>query len=321
MALRARTVTRAGLSLLPVNLFLEPEHQPFLLEGGRPSALLVHGFGGTPAEMRAIGETLHQDGWTVQALLLPGFGSDIATLTDRRYAEWIDSITVAAEALRKAGNGPLLLVGYSLGATLSIVVCEALHPPPDGMALLAPFWWKDRLWLRVLAPVLRPLLSSGMRPFRRADLRDPKMRQGIAKFLPGADLEDPNTQQALRDFRVPISLIEEIIGVSRLAYERAGTVVSPVLVVQGRRDEVVRVPLTQKLIGRFSGAVEYVEVDSGHDLTQPSNPAWPTVRAAVLGFARALPGGPVAGFPGADDPPDSKTPKKLGIIPGVQRES
>jgi len=321
MSLHARAVARAGLSLLPVNLFIEPEHQPFLLEGGRPAALLVHGFGGTPAEMHAIGETLHQAGWTVQALLLPGFGSDITTLPDRRYTEWIDSITEAAGALREAGKRPLLIVGYSLGATLSIVVCEALHPQPDGMVLLAPFWWQERLWLRVLAPALRPLLSSGMRPFRRADLSDPKLRQGMAKFLPGADLEDPDTQQALRDFRVPISLIEEIIGVSRLAYERASAVVSPVLVVQGTRDEVVRVPLTQKLIERFSGAAEYVEVDSGHDLTQPSNPAWPTVSAAVLRFAGGLPGRSVLGYGGSDDTLDSQRQKELGITSGLQLES
>jgi carboxylesterase len=321
MALHARAVTRAGLSLLPVNLFLEPEHQPFLLEGGKPATLLVHGFGGTPAEMSAIGKTLNQAGWTVQALLLPGFGSEIATLPDRRYAEWIDSITGAAGALREAGNGPLLVVGYSLGATLSIVVCEALQQQPDGMVLLAPFWWQERPWLRVLAPALRPLLSSSMRPFRRADLSDPKLRQSMAKFLPGADLEDPNTQQALRDFRVPISLIEEIIGVSRLAYERASAVVSPVLVVQGRRDEVVRVPLTQKLMGRFSGAVEYVEVDSGHNLTQPSNPAWPTVSAAVVQFAEGLLGRSVLGYGGAEDTFDSQMPKKLGKISMVQLES
>jgi hypothetical protein len=65
----ARTPTKAGLSLLPVNLFIEPEHKPFLLEGSsrRP---LIHGFGGTPAESPSANVDRQADR---QALLLPGF--------------------------------------------------------------------------------------------------------------------------------------------------------------------------------------------------------------------------------------------------------
>ena len=63
-----------------------PEHETFTLPGGRPAALLLHGFLGTPAEMRGLGEALHEQGWTVYAPLLPGFGSDIETLTDAALA-------------------------------------------------------------------------------------------------------------------------------------------------------------------------------------------------------------------------------------------
>jgi carboxylesterase len=279
-------LTEVQLSL--ENLFTEPEHRPYISEGGRPAALLVHGFVGTPAEMRAIGEALLGSGWTVQALLLPGFGSDLASLPDRRNDEWLDCIGEAVRGLRQAGKGPLLVVGYSLGATLSIIAGGALQPQPDGLVLLAPFWWQDRLLLRLFAPVIRPFLKGGIQPFRRADLRDQRVQQSLAKFLPGADLNHPDVQRALRDFRVPLSLVEQVIGVSRLAYERAGAVASPVLVVQGQRDEVVRTPLTRKLLRRFSGPVEYLEVDSGHELTRPSDPAWPAVSDAILRFADGL---------------------------------
>jgi alpha-beta hydrolase superfamily lysophospholipase len=62
--------------------FQGPEHLPFLWPGGQPAALLVHGFPGTPAEMRPLGEALHQAGWTAQGILLPGFA---LRGLDRRY--------------------------------------------------------------------------------------------------------------------------------------------------------------------------------------------------------------------------------------------
>jgi pimeloyl-ACP methyl ester carboxylesterase len=62
----------------------------------------------------------------------------------------------------------------------------------------------------------------------------------------------------------------------------------PTLVVQGTRDSVVRAAQTQKLLRRFPNRVQYVEVDSEHDLTLAENPVWPQVEAAVVGFARVL---------------------------------
>lgn len=38
----------------PPPLFEQPEHRPFLWEDGLPGALLVHGFPGTPVEVRSL---------------------------------------------------------------------------------------------------------------------------------------------------------------------------------------------------------------------------------------------------------------------------
>jgi carboxylesterase len=271
-----------------LNLFAEPEHRPFCLEGGRPAVLLVHGFGGTPAEMRGLGDSLHQAGWTARGLLLPGFGADIATLPERRYGEWLKSIQDAATSLLESGAQPLLLLGYSMGAALSISVAQVMSASIGGLALIAPFWWQEKLWQHVLGKALRPFLPSSFRPLRSANLNDSRLRKGFARFLPGADLDDPETRRALREFRIPLALIEQLFSVSNLAYEGAAGVRVPVLIVQGRRDEIVRVPQTRKLMSRFPGPVQYVEVDAGHDLTLPENPAWPEVANAVLVFAAGV---------------------------------
>ena len=298
--LHALVVPRKEAELPALDVFSGPEHAPFRLGGSRslsggeshnpngvaPAALLVHGFGGTPAEMRGLADALHREGWTVEALLLPGFGADIATLTTRQYAEWLDAVAAAAQGLREAGHRPLLLVGYSMGATLALALAPTIRP--DGLAVLAPFWWEEKPWTPIVEFFVRPFLPIGFRPLRKADFGDPKLRQGMAKFMPGLNLDDPATQAALRDFRLPLSLIDQVRGLSRRMWAALPQVRAPMLVVQGTRDSVVRPPQTQKLLRRLQDDVRYVEVEAEHDLTLPENPAWPQVAAAVVAFAQEM---------------------------------
>jgi esterase/lipase len=54
---------------------LEPESSPT-----HGAVLLLHDFGGTPAELRPLAEALVQHGLSACAPLLPGFGSDMHQL-------------------------------------------------------------------------------------------------------------------------------------------------------------------------------------------------------------------------------------------------
>jgi pimeloyl-ACP methyl ester carboxylesterase len=95
----------------------------------------------------------------------------------------------------------------------------------------------------------------------------------------------------MRDFRLPIGLIDQVRGLSRAALQQAPEATAPLLIVQGKRDDVVRVPQTRKLMRRLPGEARYVEVDAGHDLILPEKPAWPQVEAAVVEFARRVAAG------------------------------
>jgi len=282
----ARAVPVGEPAPLALNLFAEDEHQPFALEGKAPGAVLVHGFGGTPAEMHALGQALNAAGWTVRAPLLPGFGSGLATLPERSQQEWQEAVRETAAELRAEGHHPLLLVGYSLGSAISLAATPGVAP--DGLALIAPFWWQDRPWLGVAGAAVRPFLPSSFRPFSRANFSDPRIREGIAKFLPGANVDDPQVQAGLRELRFPLRLVEQVRDLSREAFRAAAGVRVPVVLVQGSADPVVRTPATRKLAQQFPGEVRYVEVAGGHELTTPDGPAWDDVSGAVLALANAL---------------------------------
>ncbi len=120
------------------NPFNKPEHHPFSLNGLRPAVLLVHGYPGTPHEMRPLAEALHTAGWTAHAMLLPGFGPEMEMLSAKAAADWREAVTRSLGELRSSGHAPLILLGNSMGAALSLGA--AAETPPNALVLLASLW-------------------------------------------------------------------------------------------------------------------------------------------------------------------------------------
>ncbi len=271
--------------MLPFNPFAAPEYADFSLPGGPPAALLVHGFPGTPREMRPLAEALHASGWTCRGLLLPGFGPDLDSLPQRTADDWLSAILDALAALRRE-HAPLLLLGHSMGAALCLAA--AARSQPDGLVLLAPFWKvPGPLW--PLIPVLKTLIPT-VQPFRlqRVDLTAPHIRAELQKFVPGADLDDPAVRLAIQNFTVPLSIFDAMRTAGQLGYRAAPHVACPTLLIQGLQDETVRPALTRRLAARLPVKPTLLSLQAGHDLPFPAGPAFPRVRQAVLSFAEQI---------------------------------
>jgi esterase/lipase len=263
-------------------VFQGPEHQPFLWESGRPAALLVHGFPGTPDEVRPLAQALHAQGWTVQGLLLPGFGPQIAALGEYSFEDWRAAVFQALETLQSQ-HAPVILVGYSMGGALSIITAAARDV--NGLALLAPFLWPDALWQRLLAPVLALVLPRYLQPLRKANFANPEIQQAVRGFFPGLDLDDPQVQEDLRQLSLPLTLLGGLRQAGLEAYNRMGNINVPALVVQGSQDKTIRPERTRRLLERFGVRPAYLEVQAGHDLVCADSPGFPEAARAVCEFA------------------------------------
>ena len=243
--------------------FTGPEHAPFVFSGGETGALLIHGFPGTPAEMRPLGERLGAAGIAAHGLLLPGFGPEIARLGEMRRDDWL-SAAAAEWASVRAAHARAILIGYSMGGALALQLAAA--SPPVALILLSPFWQLGG-WQAQLLPVLKYIFPS-IAPFQKADFTDPAVRQQVAAIAPGINLDDPETRQFFREqVRLPLGVLDEVRRLGREAFRAACEVIAPTLILQAAGDGTVAAQETRALAAEMPAAT-YREVPGNHDFVR-----------------------------------------------------
>jgi carboxylesterase len=107
----------------------------FHLEGGPDGALLIHGFPGSPAEMRPLGDYLAARGFTVTAPLLPGHGTTVKDLARVRWTDWATAVAEAHDLLNSRCER-VYVAGLSLGSLLTLNLAAGREV--DGIALYSP---------------------------------------------------------------------------------------------------------------------------------------------------------------------------------------
>ncbi len=263
--------------------FAGDEHQPFEWEGQKGAVLLIHGFPGTPAEMLPLARALHDSDWAVMGLLLPGFGSEVVMLLDKRSEDWVQAVDGHLAKLREK-HKLVIMIGFSMGGALCMQV--AARNPPDALVLLAPFIEIDHVLWRML-PILKRVFR-GIRPFRLfpIDFSKPETRASISRFMPMADLDNPETQQAIRNMQLPLELFAQIHRVGKQAKQslKGNTSSYPILMMQGLDDDLVRPRVTRKLRDEINQVVDYVEVPGDHNLTSADHPSWTQTKQMIVDF-------------------------------------
>ena len=187
----------------------------------------------------------------------------------------------------KRRHSVIILIGYSMGGALALHA--AIEQRPSGLVLLAPFWSFAEGWIRILWPVVK-LLFRRVKPLKHADFAAMDVRRGLQRMFKDIDLEDPQIQQALRQFTMSLNPIAQVRQLGLNAFERASRNDVPTLVIQGIHDQVVRPSCTARLMNRLPIGAKYREVSAGHDLVDPDGNAWNDVKDCLLTFAESIRG-------------------------------
>lgn len=107
---------------------IAPGAQAFLLPGNATGILIIHGYGGSIGDYQIFAQQLHNAGFTVSGICLPGHGRGQQVLRTATVDDWRRAVTEAAEHLRRRCQRTFV-VGSSFGAVLALDY--ALNHPRD----------------------------------------------------------------------------------------------------------------------------------------------------------------------------------------------
>ncbi len=220
---------------------MDPEKTaPFELGSGDPSVLLIHGFTGSPWDLRLLGDALAARGFHVKGLRLPGHGATPEAFATATQRDWEQACEDALGAL--AVRRPVFVAGLSMGSLLALRLAARFPAQVAGLALMAPaLQFRDRRLALVKAlrrvPVL-PLLQPHLEK-NRSDLEDPAAL-AQAPILP----------------RVPTRSLHDLLTLQEDAEAAVPNVRAPTLVVMARQDHVVDYAVGDRLVQRLGKAHE-----------------------------------------------------------------
>ncbi|MDY7039247.1 MAG: alpha/beta fold hydrolase [Chloroflexota bacterium] len=220
---------------------------PFFFAGGPTGCLLIHGFSGSPPEMRPMGEYLTARGLTVLGVRLAGHGT---TPEDMATTGWRDWVTSAEEGLQQLRDrcDRVFVAGLSMGGLIALHL--AAHQPATGVvAMSAPAYITD--WRFRFLPLVQHFM-----PWVTPDIE--------------SDLTDPQAESRFSAYnRLPTRCVVSFGKLLKLVRRELPQVQVPVLIMQGRCDHTIPADSAQIIFDGLGAADKKIVwwPNSGHAIT------------------------------------------------------
>lgn len=193
------------------------------LEDARVAVLLLHGFTGSPWEVRPLGEALAARGVHVVCPRLPGHGTTAEAMLFAGHHEWLAAAQEALDGLRSAKK--VVLAGLSMGGLLAMVLAARRTRPIDGLVLMAPVVKVRSRQARALQRLkFLPVFDLGERWIQKksTDIEDDAIR-ATAPLLP----------------RFPLARMFDLFALQDIARDAEPRITCPALVIGAVNDHVV----------------------------------------------------------------------------------
>ena len=188
------------------------------------ACLLLHGFAGSPFEVRPVQKALIDHGLACHVPTLPGHATNFDDFQKTTFADWYGTAEQEYLALRSRYT-KVMVAGFSLGAALALRL--AARHTPDGIVALAPphgshltFARLHRDWRLLALPLVKYFITT--MPTRKAG----KASREIAPF------EGYEGKYCLRPLDELMRGIGSVMG-------ELGKIDCPALFIQDYRDKQI----------------------------------------------------------------------------------
>lgn len=212
------------------------------LEQADVAVLLLHGFTGSPWELRLLGESLAARGVHVVCPRLPGHGTTPEAMLWAGYADWLRAAEDAFDSLRAAKR--VIVAGLSMGGLLAMVLASRHRGRVSGLVLMAPV-----VRLRGRGP-------KALRALRWLPVFDAAPRWVIKH---GTDIEDDAVRATAPVLsKYPLARAFDLFALQQLARDAEPRIACPSLIIAAVNDHVVdsdavlalqaRLPFSQRVV-------------------------------------------------------------------------
>ena len=111
----------------------------------RGGVLLLHGLSDSPYSLRSVGRQLHEDGWLVLGMRMPGHGTAPGAMRSYNRNDARAAVRIGVRHLRQqlGDDRPIMIIGYSNGAALATdyvraAINDSDLPAVNGLILMSP---------------------------------------------------------------------------------------------------------------------------------------------------------------------------------------
>jgi len=227
--------------------------QPFRFDGDRRGVLLLHGFTGSPFEMRLLGEHLARAGMSVVGPRLAGHCGTLSDLASSDWRAWYASAEAAFDELA-ARCDRVAVVGLSMGGLLTLELARKKRSAVAAVGLLATALWLRPFLMRTIrwAGRSRFMSTRSFPKWGSSDIADRAMRAANPK-APG----------------FPVGTLNSLLDLMEHARAHIPDVDRPAFLAHGRADHTIPFACMDELLDRLASTeIEHLALDrSWHVVT------------------------------------------------------
>lgn len=214
---------------------------------GKVGCLLIHGFTGTPDELRELADYLSSKDITVHVPLLSGHGTVLEDLAQTTWLQWSADVRKAYHQLNQTCD-EIFVGGLSMGGTLALHL--ATHQPVQGViSFAAPVTFEN--------PKLRyiPLIKKFIRFYPKKD---------------GPDIHDPDAKLKIRCYnQYPLEAVLQFRQLIEHTYDDLGEISAPLLVFHSKQDHTIPVKNAELILKQVASEDKQIRLlqNSFHIIT------------------------------------------------------
>lgn len=203
----------------------------FTLSGEKAQALLLHGYTGSPYDLRPLSDFLSDHDVRVTVPLLKGHGTKPQDLFKVTAEDWLTQATDILERFDK--SKPIILGGLSMGALIAILLATT-NIKIEALLLFSP-----SLKLNRMAELIIALAQIGMLD----------KNTSLKKLSGGSDIADPIAKKKTPAYlEMPVAGLLQFEKLRILAKENLSQIPCPIFMAFGQYDGAIDALESQRML-------------------------------------------------------------------------